>query len=394
MFLEKFEKLHQNRVFGLDLMRAMAIVMVILGHTRWLSDSFPRPIDKLFHGSGILGVELFFVLSGFLIGRILLNQFMKNPDFGWKEIKEFWIRRWFRTLPAYFLILTTVILVYPSWVPSMIWKYYLFLQNYVTDSPRFYGESWTLSLEEHTYLVAPLALVGIAFLLPKTVDRAKVFLYSAIAVILTVIAIRTIWVYSFPELFEKWDTVRRTVVFRLDTIFYGFIAAVVSVKYPGAWRKFRIPALILGLIIVLPVLVYYKQSMKGFAALPWQNAFIITLINVSVLLMLPFFAAIKEMKVVPVRRVITFVSVISYSLYLLNDTLISRGLYESLKPFTPTFPLSGIMYVGYLTVTLAASYYLYMYFERPMTNLRNQFAPDKSKKKSISDPVPAATSVV
>ena len=117
----------ENRVFGLDLLRFFAIMLVVFGHSRWMTESFPRPLHILFHGSGILGVELFFVLSGFLIGGILLKNFEKNgnslnPD----EIKQFWIRRWFRTLPNYFLILGVYLAVYWEGKPEHFWRYLIF----------------------------------------------------------------------------------------------------------------------------------------------------------------------------------------------------------------------------------------------------------------------------
>ena len=59
----------------------------------------------------INGVELFFVLSGFLIGGILIKTFQKDNSFGIKTISNFWIRRWFRTLPNYDLILILNIIV-------------------------------------------------------------------------------------------------------------------------------------------------------------------------------------------------------------------------------------------------------------------------------------------
>ena len=99
---------YSKRVFGLDLMRAIAIINVVIVHASWMN-IFPNypwiPI--------IPGVELFFVLSGFLIGTILLNTFLNEERFGVKQMARFWKRRWFRTLPNYYLILLfNIIFVY------------------------------------------------------------------------------------------------------------------------------------------------------------------------------------------------------------------------------------------------------------------------------------------
>ncbi len=91
-----------KRVFGLDLMRAFAIIFVVMGHGSWMLDK----ADTDFPWIGFIdGVELFFVLSGFLIGGILIKLFQNTKSLGVKTLWNFWIRRWFRTLPNYYLIL-------------------------------------------------------------------------------------------------------------------------------------------------------------------------------------------------------------------------------------------------------------------------------------------------
>src|SRR3954452_6127505 len=92
-----------KRVYGLDILRAMAILLVVFGHSAvyfgYDAYHWPRLGD---------GVSLFFVLSGYLIGRILFKTIEKGFDF--KDLVGFWFRRWMRTLPVYFFI--TTILMY------------------------------------------------------------------------------------------------------------------------------------------------------------------------------------------------------------------------------------------------------------------------------------------
>ena len=99
---------YNKRVFGLDLMRALAILFVVIGHGGHLLEKANTnfPWIKL-----IDGVELFFVLSGFLIGGIIIKEFQNNGTFGIKQIFHFWKRRWFRTLPNHYLILILNIIV-------------------------------------------------------------------------------------------------------------------------------------------------------------------------------------------------------------------------------------------------------------------------------------------
>jgi peptidoglycan/LPS O-acetylase OafA/YrhL len=85
-----------KRVFGLDLLRAAAILFVVIDHGNLLLPDLPRKIADLFVFDG---VAIFFVLSGYLIGGILLDKL--ESGFNQHSLLDFWIRRWFRTLPNY-----------------------------------------------------------------------------------------------------------------------------------------------------------------------------------------------------------------------------------------------------------------------------------------------------
>lgn len=91
-------ELNPNRVYGLDILRALAILFVIVGHGRHL---LPDKLD-IYHQVIVFdGVSIFFVLSGFLIGGILIKM-LNNRKADKNLLFEFWSRRWFRTLPNYF----------------------------------------------------------------------------------------------------------------------------------------------------------------------------------------------------------------------------------------------------------------------------------------------------
>ena len=95
-----------NRILGLDIIRASAIILVLIGHlgqVGFLGNSY------FCYLMGYYGVELFFVLSGFLIGQILIKEFSKGIT--WKSIRQFWIKRWLRTLPLYYLVLILRIII-------------------------------------------------------------------------------------------------------------------------------------------------------------------------------------------------------------------------------------------------------------------------------------------
>lgn len=87
-----------KRMHGLDIARAIAISLVVFAHSLWISDFFPPVVSWLMQLSGTIGVEIFFVISGFLIGKIVLRM-LEKEDFSFSAIMDFLKRRWFRTLP-------------------------------------------------------------------------------------------------------------------------------------------------------------------------------------------------------------------------------------------------------------------------------------------------------
>lgn len=149
--MERITQLNK-RVYGLDVFRAVAIILVVHGHGRFMLKGTPLqnfPWIKLFDG-----VELFFVLSGFLIGTILIKLAEKNNfKLGVNDVTAFWKRRWFRTLPNYYLVLfVNVLFVKYSITDGDLQQYNLnflfFLQNFKTPLVGFFWESWSLPIEE------------------------------------------------------------------------------------------------------------------------------------------------------------------------------------------------------------------------------------------------------
>lgn len=136
-----------KRVFSLDVLRAIAILLVLICH---LISRVGGKENSTAYYFGTLGVEIFFVLSGFLIGGIIIKIFRESEKFKLKDVKGFWIRRWFRTLPNYYLILIISIIIYSVYYQGFILKdlsnlkYFIFLQN-LTSPPEvsfLYPGAW------------------------------------------------------------------------------------------------------------------------------------------------------------------------------------------------------------------------------------------------------------
>ncbi|MBY2944186.1 MULTISPECIES: acyltransferase family protein [Rhizobium] len=171
-----------NHLPELDGIRGAAVLMVVLLHTLFgiMAPEFqyqvPRPLYGFFFGGGG-GVDLFFVLSGFLIGGILVDHRDAENYF-----KVFWIRRAARILPVYLLLMVTYVVAKhigqtdgAPWFHAFLmvdqlptWAYLTFTQNYFmaaenTGGARWVGITWSLAVEEQFYLVFPF----VVFFLPK-----------------------------------------------------------------------------------------------------------------------------------------------------------------------------------------------------------------------------------
>ncbi|MBK8581773.1 MAG: acyltransferase [Flavobacteriales bacterium] len=352
-----------HRVFGLDLVRAVAIILVVLGHGGFLLngsalDGFPyfRMID---------GVDMFFVLSGFLIGGILVKQAEGTVQFKGRQLLRFWKRRWFRTLPNYYLVLVLNVFVVMTGIihedqSRISWKFAVFLQNFSTPMHGFFWESWSLPVEEWFYIFTPLLLL---FLL-KGLTPKRALLFSALSLLVLPVLYR-ISIFD-PKIDEFWwdVTFRKTVLCRLDSIGFGVLAAWMAFYVPHWWSKARIPAFLLGALLIL-FLVNHQEPVGTV----YRQVVMFSLVPFSVMLLLPAMEGLKlghGLAAVAVQHI----SKISYSMYLINLALVAEVIRDN---FPPQNGPDGILKYGiFWVVVLAGSSLLYRYFEKPVMDLRDR----------------------
>ncbi len=150
-----------RRIPSLDGIRAIAILLVLLGHSISGLPAAALLIEWL--EVGRFGVSIFFVLSGYLITRLLVEEQERDGSI---SLKRFYIRRFFRIIPAYYLYLTCILVAsrmgYLTLPSSGILPAYLFVWNYAPRAAGwFYGHSWSLSMEEQFYLLWPPVLAAL-----------------------------------------------------------------------------------------------------------------------------------------------------------------------------------------------------------------------------------------
>lgn len=360
---------YEKRVFGLDLMRALAIVFVVLSHGALILNSTSKfPFIPL-----INGVELFFVLSGFLIGGILIKTFENEANFGIKIMWNFWVRRWFRTLPNYYLILIlNIIVVYYGIIiedfSQFSWKFFLFLHNLYSPFLGFFWESWSLSIEEWFYLLFPIIL-GLLYFFLRLLKMSKklVFLIATLTFLFASFFLR-FFIASTFDVDNFWIGVKiySVVIYHLDGIALGLLAAFIKFWHPTFWHKHRNSAFILGIIISYAVLLYSWQPNDFFT-----KVFKISFQSIGCFLLLAKFDSIKKAPLI-ITKVVTHISLISYSMYLINLALVAEVIRDNvtLDSSLKTWLFYGI----YWLVVIISSTLLYKYFEKPIMNLRDKWS--------------------
>ena len=384
----------EQRVFGLDLLRAVAISLVVFTHT---SPILSQRLYKASVFTGFLGVELFFVLSGFLIGTILLKINARPGKFKFKEIRAFWVRRWFRTLPNYYLMFLVYALVFYTshhadvFAHTRYLSYLAFLQNSFSYQPgEFFPVAWSLSIEEWFYLLFPLLLLLVSRLTHGT--NAGSFVRTVLYIMVIELVLRLIISSCFNH---YWDEgYRKLMPLRLDSIDIGVLAACVKFYRPDFWEKHANLMSICGLLILTGLSVYLYLNYINFSDPEYAdhqiktgqflNTGFFTLAGVSIALMMPAVYSIKW-KLGLVTRAATLMSKISYSMYL-THFLIVLVMLHVFKRYATTWYTNAVLFAAVWALTVAVSWVQYQYFELRMIRLRNKFNPAQAAIK-VNEPV-------
>ncbi|HLZ87354.1 MAG TPA: acyltransferase, partial [Puia sp.] len=156
-----------NRFAGLDHLRALAIIIVFVYHYGLFGH--PPGLNEYFGSWGWTGVDLFFVLSGFLIGGQLFAKLSRNQPINYGE---FYLKRSLRILPAYFAVLLIYFTI-PAFTERSrlppLWRFLTFTQNFGLDLSQHgaFSHAWSLCIEEQFYLLLPLLIISLTAWRPK-----------------------------------------------------------------------------------------------------------------------------------------------------------------------------------------------------------------------------------
>ena len=311
-----------ERQFGLDVLRATAAVMVVMAHgMMYAAATIPALILP-----GVilatLGVEIFFVLSGFLIAPGLFA-----VAEGRMTALRFWLRRAWRTLPSYYVFLAINLLI-AAWfaadrVPNG--SYALFSQSLVSPpASAFFAESWSLAVEEWFYLSAAIA-AGLSFRFGGNTG-AQFRFWLWVLVLVSPVA-RATW--SVMQGYE-WDAgLRKLTLFRLDAIAIGVLTAAQVRSGISAVARRRCAALGIALCVLAIAYVGHVVSAGQYLAPTTAfgpaiaGALALSAIGFGTALVLPAASEMQRPSApTPSVRVISRIALWSYALYLCHFPLL------------------------------------------------------------------------
>ena len=346
-----------SRIPSLDGLRALSIAFVFLGHFA-MAAGFPLNRVWWTDAYAHYGVRIFFVISGFLITTLLLRE---REQTGKIDLKQFYIRRAYRILPAaYFYMIVVTIFFYSSIPFKYLVTSYTYLTSYAVHTPWVLRHLWSLSVEEQFYLIWPLAMVLGVFLAPRFAVGALVF-----APLLRFVLAKIGPPYGSAAVI---DSVFPCVV---DSLAAGCLLAVYQPKLKKwhsffTWRGFP---LIWALILAIPILQHYNYVINL-----WHIAGLISVASLSAFNIGIAFCIQNAVTVRPRllnTPIMIWIGNLSYSFYLWNMPFTNPDV----RSWATTFPQNLILTV----LAATASYYT---VEQPIRRLRERRAKTAASPRS------------
>jgi len=367
---EQFTISSHKKLYGLDHLRAFAIIFVFLFHYFILSSGQPKWLPGLAK-FGWTGVDLFFVLSGFLISSQLFEQIKKGQNL---SFKVFFLKRFFRIIPTYWI---TVGLYYcfpvfreKEALPS-IWKFLTFTQNLGLNLKNFgtFSHAWSLCVEEHFYLFLPIFLIFLQF--------SKLFNKSYWLIIVLFLFGFAIRIYSYNTFYlpkinngDSWMYWYKYIYYptynRLDGLLVGVSIAGIYQFLPNIWfkiSKYGNHFLILSLIILTGAYFLCEDSQSY-----WASIFGFPLIAIGYGFMIIGAICPTSFLYKWESKVTTYIATLSYAIYLTHKGIIhiTHQLLQSFKIDSNLMLLISIVSCTIFAVLLN------QLIEKPIMKLRNK----------------------
>jgi peptidoglycan/LPS O-acetylase OafA/YrhL len=378
---------------AIDGFRAIAILWVVGFHLLLYVGNFDIPTFLSIRNEiavrwlrwGFHGVDIFFVVSGFIISHMLLTEWEKH---GHISIKHFYIRRVLRLLPAYYVVLAIYAFVDNGALPY-VWANILYVNNMLPAEHLYMPWSWSLAIEEQFYIIFPFLL-----LILLRLKRGKIL--SALLLVLAAFAIRFYVTFThdipippphpfmdFAKFSVFYETIYAGLHVRFGALAMGVLIALIY--HSGSGKKLleryailRITLLLLSLCLLVPALVANEAAVTGdqlafksiFAAYPYLFAAAIAYIIL--------YSLTEKGRRSPIGKFLYSrcwypIAQLSYSMYLIHPIIILVFYKYMYHPAGQSLAAITASWLIVFPLIILASAALYLLVERPIMNMRKAY---------------------
>ncbi|WGD34239.1 acyltransferase [Olleya sp. YS] len=353
-----------NRLPNLDVLRFILASLVVFFHLPQLcrNQGLPYFLEAPIFNRGIEAVYMFFVLSGFLIIKIIYNAKQRDAF----SIKKFYIRRVLRIFPLYYLIVIFGFLFYWVFLPELEIP---FENNYALSEgillsifflPNIFAQLympggilevlWSIGIEEQFYIVvAPLL-----FILPK---------YRLLQYLMLLTT-----AYFIIYHLEPFDNLRRFIM----VFFFLFFGGIIAVLEEKKQLEFLKRSKLVPLVIVLSTVLYFTTSIFEFETLAFFNLFTMVLFGLFI-----HTIAHNNFGVEIRSKALNYLGQISYGIYMFHVIALNAVVFLFLKLqkhelFSDTITII-LIYLLTFAITIILAHVSYKYYETYFLKLKNKF---------------------
>jgi peptidoglycan/LPS O-acetylase OafA/YrhL len=342
--------------------------LLVIGSHLYRHDYFAENIilryTKLWLFNGALGVNIFFIISGFLITTLLIKE---KELFNKISLKNFYLRRTIRIFPAYYFLLFIYFILQINNLlyldPTNWFSNLTYTKQFFPSGDNEAAHLWSLSSEEVFYLIWPFIF--------SRVNNKSVFV---ILLLIGIITISRFFQYNYPL-----PSYTNTIFSTGDSIMVGCLIAlyneriVLFIKKMGNWNFFLFPAIML-FVFIFSRLYYYSSLnqqagninsslffLQSIAYSLFGNIGLIT--NIFIGLLIVYSINIKSLWFTFLNnRIMDYIGKLSYSIYLWQQ------IFTQDKPFFHSFPI--ILLLVFIFISACISYYL---IEKPFLRLKKRY---------------------
>jgi len=379
----------QHRLAALDVLRGVAILLVLFNHmpTKDLHWSLLSGIRSF----GWTGVDLFFVLSGYLISSLLFRELNETNTL---NVRRFLLRRGLKIWPSYYVAYGIMLLSHTASLalrgrshelPALLlpqWPNLIFVQNYWPAATRW-THSWSLAVEEHFYIALPLLLLflwktGKAALVPR------ICALVGISILFVRLVCAELGGYS-------WDALYYPTHLRADALMFGVLIGYLHTNRPALFRtlasrcRFAMPA-----VLIVPILAnaFPLQSAALVPTVGFTVFYVAYGILVTVGAEYPSIFSVRGTRTL--ARCLRFLGRYSYTIYLAHSVIFELSGATPIMSFVQRMGGAWAQSAAFFIISITAGIVLSGLVELPMLAVREKWIPtNRRPDPKIANPAAA-----